>query len=210
LPSDSCSAPASAGGATCFVWLPLAGSPIVCTGRNIGGGSARSTPRRTWLRQGNLGNARTGLLGLRYDPELFPQAPTSPPLNAGDDLHTAGCLAAPQALSLIGPAPPLDYSACRGVQLWVLGQHSPQQRQRSYPRLPTHHNAHLLRWRKYLLLAELFELGHSSTLETGGADQFSQFSWSAAQSLAGFFCHSSGHFKRVSGVRSGSGSWMIG
>ena len=38
-------------GATCFVSLPWAGSPIVCTGRNIGSGSGRSTPRRTWLRQ---------------------------------------------------------------------------------------------------------------------------------------------------------------
>ena len=31
--------------------LPSAGSPIVCTGKKTGGGSGRSTPRRTWLRQ---------------------------------------------------------------------------------------------------------------------------------------------------------------
>jgi hypothetical protein len=99
VPPDTCSAPAPAGGATRFVSLPLAGSRIVCTGKNIGGGSGRSTPGRTWLRPvpeqaaadlislGNLGNARTGLLlGLRYDPELFLQAPTPPPLNPGDEM----------------------------------------------------------------------------------------------------------------------------
>ena len=41
---------------------------------------------------GDLGNARTRLLGLRHDPKLFLEAPTAPPLNPGDDLHLAGCL----------------------------------------------------------------------------------------------------------------------
>src|SRR6185437_4864631 len=47
----TCSAPDPADRAICFVSWPLAGSLIVCTGRKTGGGSGRSAPRRTWLRQ---------------------------------------------------------------------------------------------------------------------------------------------------------------
>jgi len=48
LPPDTCSAPAPA---ACLASLPVAGSPIVRTGRNTSGGPGLSTPRRTWLRQ---------------------------------------------------------------------------------------------------------------------------------------------------------------
>src|SRR5262249_57525928 len=52
LPPDTCSAPDPAGGATCFVSLPWAASPIVRTGRNIGGGSGPSHPKAPWLPPG--------------------------------------------------------------------------------------------------------------------------------------------------------------
>jgi hypothetical protein len=44
------------------------------------------------LLAGNLSYARTRLLSLRDDPKLFLKAPTPPPFNSGNDLHTAGCL----------------------------------------------------------------------------------------------------------------------
>src|SRR6516225_3937712 len=52
LPPDTAgSGPLADDGSICFVPLPFADPLIVCTGRNTGGGSGLSTPRRTWLRQ---------------------------------------------------------------------------------------------------------------------------------------------------------------
>ena len=51
LPLDTAGSAPVAQGSTCLVLLQSAASLIVRIGRNTGGGSAFSTPRRTWLRQ---------------------------------------------------------------------------------------------------------------------------------------------------------------
>ena len=51
LPPDDCSAPAGAGSVTCRASSPVVRSRSVRTGRNTGGDSGLSTPRRAWLRQ---------------------------------------------------------------------------------------------------------------------------------------------------------------
>ena len=104
LPPDTRSAPAVADGAPCFASLP--GSRIAdrphreeywrrfrmehATAHLVA--PVPQQARLILISSGSLGNAGTRLLSLCDDPELFLRAPTPPPLNPGDDLHTAGCL----------------------------------------------------------------------------------------------------------------------
>ena len=86
------SAPVAEDGSTCVPPLPFAGSLIVRTGRNTGGGSALSSPRLTWLRQFH---SRRGLISYLRAISAMPLpgcSVSTPPLNPCDDLHPVGCL----------------------------------------------------------------------------------------------------------------------
>src|SRR6516162_10203348 len=69
-PDTAGSAPLAEDDPTCFTPLPFANSLIVCTGRNTGGGSGLSTPRRTWLRQFH---SRPRLISYRRATSAMPE-----------------------------------------------------------------------------------------------------------------------------------------